>query len=274
MIPAKAADARNVAVIGSGAAGLACAWQLRLFGFEVTVFEEAPQFGGPLREIASLPSEVLDAEIDVLRSAGIVFKAGASLEGSFDGVVDSATEEHKLVVKAVANGKAAARKVAAEVDAPTFDSRIGKLRESELEQLSGNCSDELSTDNDSRKEAARCLHCDCRKPVSCRLLKYAARYGADANEFPADERAHVQLVGKGGLVVFEAGKCIKCGLCIEVAKRSGEELGLAFIGRGFNTRITVPLEEQLDAGLRVSAEDCVSICPTGALAFRDAEERG
>lgn len=272
-IPATAADARNAAVMGSGAAGLACAWQLRLLGFDVTVFDEALQLGGPLREIASLPAEVLDAEIDVLRSAGITFKAGASLEGSFECVVDSAAEDHKLVVKAVANGKAAARKAAAEADAPSFDSRIGKLRESELEQLSTNCSDLLSSNNDSRKEAARCLHCDCRKPVSCRLRKYAARYGADANEFVADERAHVQLVGKGGRVVFEAGKCIKCGLCIEVAKQSGEELGLTFIGRGFNTQVTVPFEEQLDVGLQVSAEDCVAICPTGALAFRDAEER-
>ena len=269
----------KAAVIGSGAAGLACAWQLRVSGCSVSVFDEAPLLGGPLREIASLPSEVLDAEIDVLRAAGISFKAGASLVGSFDCVVDSAAEEHKLVVKAVANGKAAADAmlqrfaVPPVVESPSFDSRIGKLRESELEQLAVNCTSDLSNCSDAGREAARCLHCDCRKPASCRLRKYAARYGADAAEYPADERVHLQLLGKDGSVVFEPGKCIKCGLCIEIARRVGESLGLAFVGRGYNTRVTVPFGEELDAGLRVAAKDCVENCPTGALAFRNAEER-
>ncbi|MBN2703422.1 MAG: (2Fe-2S)-binding protein [Pontiellaceae bacterium] len=269
----------KAAVIGSGAAGLACAWQLRLLGFDVTVFDEAPQLGGPLREIASLPSEVLDAEIDVLRSVGISFIAGASLVGSFDCVVESAAEEHKLVVKAVANGKAAANAMLQRLasspakESPSFDSRIGKLRDSEVEQLAANCTSDLSNCSDAGKEAARCLHCDCRKPVSCRLRKYAARYGADAAEYPAEERTHVQLLGKDGSVVFEPGKCIKCGLCIEIARRTDESLGLAFIGRGYHTRVTVPFSESLDAGLRVAARECVETCPTGALAFRNAEER-
>jgi NADH dehydrogenase/NADH:ubiquinone oxidoreductase subunit G len=118
-------------------------------------------------------------------------------------------------------------------------------------------------------EAARCLHCDCRKPDSCKLRRYAEKYGADQREFLADERKHVQLIGHDEAVVFEPGKCVKCGLCVRITKRAGEELGLAFTGRGFNTQVTVPFGESLQNGLRIAAAECVAACPTGALAHRN-----
>lgn len=277
-------DAQLVAIVGSGAAGLACAWQLRLLGYAVTVLDEVFPFGGALRNIESLPSDILDAEIDFLRAAGIAFEqidaaVSVKMQAGSEQAIVTHELEHKLAVKAVANGKAAAlewaerRTPSCPTEKRTFDSRIGKLRASEIEQLTDNCSPDLSGYDSVRKEAARCLHCDCRKPSSCRLRQYATRYEADAAEYPADERGHVQLVGKNGAVVFEPGKCIKCGLCIEVARQSDETLGLTFVGRGFNTRVTVPFDEALQAGLRVASEACVEICPTGALAFRDAEER-
>jgi len=70
--------------------------------------------------------------------------------------------------------------------------------------------------------------------------------------------------------VYEPGKCIACGLCVQVAERSKEALGLAFIGRGFNVRVGVPFDETIAAGLERAAADCVAACPTGALAFKDA----
>ena len=74
-------------------------------------------------------------------------------------------------------------------------------------------------------------------------------------------------------MVFEPGKCIKCGLCVKISKRAGEELGVTFIGRGYNMQVAVPFGEALQEGLKKAADECVEICPTGALAFRDSEER-
>jgi predicted molibdopterin-dependent oxidoreductase YjgC len=178
----------------------------------------------------------------------------------------------------VANGKAAAVALDRFLkgDAPgedqRFDSKVGKLRESELQELDKNLSP-LTRCDEVQDEAARCLHCDCRKPVSCKLRIYSERYGADQCEFPADERAHVQLIGHDGDVVFEPGKCIKCGLCVKITKQAGEELGLAFIGRGFKMQVAVPFGESLQAGLKKTAEEVVRGCPTGALAFQAVEER-
>lgn len=71
------------------------------------------------------------------------------------------------------------------------------------------------------------------------------------------------------VVVYEPGKCIDCGLCIQIAAQAGEQLGLTFVGRGFDVRMKVPFEKSLAEGLKVSGAKCVEVCPTGALAFKD-----
>ena len=69
-------------------------------------------------------------------------------------------------------------------------------------------------------------------------------------------------------VIYEPGKCIDCGICIQIASTLGEKLGLAFVGRGFDVRVAVPFGESLAEGLRIAAAECVKACPTGALAFK------
>lgn len=283
-----------VAVVGSGAAGLAAAWQLRLLGYTCTVFDSSSELGGALLAEPELPRSVLDAEINFMRQSGIAFAPGvAPQQGIFSAIIEP--EEHKLAVKAVANGKAAAaaldRSLRREPECEArFDSKIGKLRESELNELLKNCSpsagaggnhkdhkadsaqhlsscsSSLCVKLDPAQEAGRCLHCDCRKPNKCKLRDYAQQYGADQRTFSADERKHIELIGEEGTVVFEPGKCIKCGLCIRVAQQKNEELGLTFIGRGYQTRVAVPFNESILNGLQHAAAECIAICPTGALA--------
>ena len=64
----------RVAIIGSGPAGLVCAYQLRQKGYRPTIFEAASSAGGMLTVgIPSyrLPRRTLNAEIDKLRGIGI-----------------------------------------------------------------------------------------------------------------------------------------------------------------------------------------------------------
>ncbi|MCK4765705.1 MAG: (2Fe-2S)-binding protein [Candidatus Aminicenantes bacterium] len=122
------------------------------------------------------------------------------------------------------------------------------------------------------KEAARCFLCDCRKPDSCKLRRYAEEYGADQGRFKLTERRKFERFVQHELVIYEPGKCIKCGLCVQISKKAGEDFGLTFVNRGFEARVEAPFKEPLSRGLQKTAWECVAACPTGALAFREKLE--
>lgn len=69
----------NVAVAGSGPAGLAAAIRLNQSGYRVTIFEKADKAGGLLRygiPDFKLEKSVVDRRIDWMKASGIVFKTG------------------------------------------------------------------------------------------------------------------------------------------------------------------------------------------------------
>jgi NADH dehydrogenase/NADH:ubiquinone oxidoreductase subunit G len=52
---------------------------------------------------------------------------------------------------------------------------------------------------------------------------------------------------------------------------AAEPLGLTFIGRGFDVKVSVPFNGEIEAGLQKVAAECVKHCPTGALVFQSKE---
>ena len=68
-------------------------------------------------------------------------------------------------------------------------------------------------------------------------------------------------------MIYEPGKCINCGICIQVTSKYKEPLGLTFIGRGFDVRVGTSFDRPMAEGLQKAAEQVVAACPTGALAF-------
>ena len=73
---------RKIAVIGAGPAGLACAYYLACDNYSVTVFDRNALPGGMLRYGIPgfrLEKDVLDAEIDVLKTLGVEFRCGVEV---------------------------------------------------------------------------------------------------------------------------------------------------------------------------------------------------
>ena len=80
--PVRKIYAGKTAVIGSGPAGLACAYFLCRMGYPVTVFESMSAPGGMLRAGIPeyrLPRGVLDAQINYIRDMGVEFRTGVTI---------------------------------------------------------------------------------------------------------------------------------------------------------------------------------------------------
>ncbi|HUS93103.1 MAG TPA: FAD-dependent oxidoreductase [Phycisphaerae bacterium] len=193
--------------------------------------------------------------------------------------------QQKMAVRAVAAGKAAAASIgqflagrAVPGEKRPFSVHVGRLKEGEIDRFMEGISDAARVapadpaagfaQAEAVAEGLRCLHCDCRRPHDCLLRKYADAYDAEASKYKAERQTFRQVL-QHAEVIFEPGKCIKCGLCVQITARAGERLGLTFVGRGFRAHVAVPLDHSLAEGLEKAAADCVAACPTAALAFRD-----
>jgi NADPH-dependent glutamate synthase beta subunit-like oxidoreductase len=74
---------KKVAIVGSGPAGLTAAYYLAKLGHSVTVFEALPEAGGMMRvgiPRYRLPKEVLDNEIEGIKSVGVEVKTNCKVE--------------------------------------------------------------------------------------------------------------------------------------------------------------------------------------------------
>ncbi len=205
------------------------------------------------------------------------------LPGVFAG--GGVVRNRRLAVRSVADGKEAAVAIGQYLSGHpvvgpvrAFNSRMGKLKEGEIqtfmataEKVSRIEPQGMRSDYsawDARSQARRCVHCDCRKAQNCKLRDYAQQYAASSSKFKTQRRTFVRKL-QHPRAVFEPGKCIDCGLCIQFASKAGEELGLTFIGRGFDVTVAVPFDRSIAEGLQRAAEQCVQACPTGALALKE-----
>lgn len=221
-----------------------------------------------------------------------------SVPGIFAG--GNAVGQSKMAIRALAHGKDIHHSVNQflnnkPITGPPrrFNSRIGKLQNNEIlhylppvargapfEKAPGGSGRRPPPLDSPRKlfinefsgeeainQSTLCLDCDCRKPDSCKLRQYAETYNADQRRFKLTERNKFERIIQHDMVVYEPGKCIKCGLCVQITKKEGEPFGLTFIGRGFDVRVAPPFSEPMHQALQKTAAQCIQSCPTGALSF-------
>ncbi len=207
-----------------------------------------------------------------------------------DGVfaIGSAIKPGRVAIRAVAHGKEVALAMDQYIkgDAVTgeiklFNSRIGRMLEEEydafmLEADPGprNATKEFEgfSLEQVKKEAERCMHCDCRKKFDCRLRDYSHDYDASQKRFFPKERPPIRKIFEHKPIVYEPEKCIKCSICVRITAKHKEDLGLTYIGKGFDVEISAPFNNAQKNALEKTAILCAEKCPTSALAIRKNEE--
>jgi glutamate synthase (NADPH) small chain len=160
-----------------------------------------------------------------------------------------------------------------------FNSKFGSLKEGETHEyqkeaiidnrviLPNGKLDNL-TDKQAIVEAKRCMHCDCRKPSSCKLRIYANEYKADQKKYKFGDRKLIKKYFQHEAIVYEPEKCIKCNLCVDICAQKQNEIGFTSIGRGFDLEINMPLSHSINEIFSNLAIDCAKHCPTGAISLK------
>lgn len=117
-------------------------------------------------------------------------------------------------------------------------------------------------------EAQRCLHCDCRKKEDCVLRALSSDYKASQRVYTLATHPKTVRNTDHDLIVFEYLKCIKCGICIQTAQAQGDKTGFAYVGRGFDVQLAIPIEKNIRELTNEAVICCAKNCPTGAISLK------
>ena len=99
---------REVAIVGAGPTGLACAFYLALLGHSVTVYDSRPAAGGMLRYALPeyrLPKAVLDKEIELIERLGVKFQFNVNV--GVDITLNDVAHQYDAVFLAIGTWKEA-----------------------------------------------------------------------------------------------------------------------------------------------------------------------
>ena len=122
---------------------------------------------------------------------------------------------------------------------------------------------------EAKTEAARCLECGCDAAADCKLREYSTRYNVDQSLFAGDRREY-RLDGGHEKVKMELHKCINCGACVRACAEVKRFNALAYVNRGFATRMTAPFGRSLGDTNCDGCGECVKVCPTAGVTDKEA----
>ena len=254
-------------------------------GADISMAEIRGEFAAVVVACGAMPVEELESLGVPGTAKGVTVDANTALtqiEGVFSG--GSAVKKDATILKSVQQAKAMATCISQMLTgrmmsgiAEMYNHIMGHLQPEELNEFASHATPILrvrSADEghaaysnaDAALETGRCMHCDCRANHDCKLRIYSDQYSAVQSAFKGEERMPYVQVNRDTGVLYEPGKCVKCGLCVRVTKQDGEQFGFTFVGRGFELKAAISLDKSLEEGLQKTAHKVVAACPTGALA--------
>ncbi|MCP4126700.1 MAG: NAD(P)-binding protein [Gammaproteobacteria bacterium] len=127
---------KKVMIVGAGPAGLSCAYHLRRYGHDVTIFDSSPKAGGMIRygiPKYRMPREKLNAEIERIQAMGVKIELNTRVDD-----IQAIKERNGFDSVFIALGAQSAKHIEIESDEsiPMLDA-VQVLRNSEIEEPTG-----------------------------------------------------------------------------------------------------------------------------------------
>ena len=115
-----------------------------------------------------------------------------------------------------------------------------------------------------------CAHCVSNR--SCELQKIAAhlRVKLKTKRFKKFER-NLPVDSSSPVFIYDPNKCVLCGRCVWICRQQGTG-ALGFAHRGFERVVTTFGDEPIAESKCEECGECIRVCPTGALVFKDGEK--
>ncbi len=113
----------------------------------------------------------------------------------------------------------------------------------------------------------------CVRSGSCELQKLYHNYGIDTETAFAGAKTSSVIDASASHMYRDNEKCILCRRCVAVCEKNQ---GVGVIGanaRGFDTHIGCAFEKPLGEVSCISCGQCITVCPTGAIAERDDTQK-
>ncbi|MBD3261231.1 MAG: 2Fe-2S iron-sulfur cluster binding domain-containing protein [Candidatus Altiarchaeales archaeon] len=109
------------------------------------------------------------------------------------------------------------------------------------------------------------LNCTtCRMNLNCKLQRYADDFMIEEIPFEGAKR-HEAVDTSSVSIVRDNDKCILCEQCVQVCNNIQTVYAIGLQGRGFNTKVSPPIDSNMAESPCINCGQCVVACPTGAL---------
>ncbi|MBF0189283.1 MAG: FAD-dependent oxidoreductase, partial [Magnetococcales bacterium] len=129
------------------------------------------------------------------------------------------------------------------------------------------------TADEAVSEAGRCIECGCNARFDCDLRDYSTMYGSSEKLYSGEKRNYEEDK-RHPLIKIESDKCITCASCVRICGEVRNIHALAFINRGFTTKIGPNFNDALQNTGCDACGMCIDVCPTGTLSTNTGKECG
>lgn len=117
-----------------------------------------------------------------------------------------------------------------------------------------------------------CARCPANR--ACELQKIAHHLGCRLKTRRFKELLRGLPVDDSPLLfTYDPNKCVLCGRCIWVCQQHRKTAVIGFAHRGFERVVTTFADEPIGRERCQECAECVSVCPSGALSFKDVKRK-